>query len=132
MKNIILFAVTMALTVPAFAIHAYRSETCKSETHTLIYQGNYPVGGAYNLIPKNSTEGIELFEAEDDSVQENEFKITHSKIISSKTKKASCKSDDYDFDETHTKTQIVIELGKAGTNMIFDCKEVFSSPVKCK
>jgi hypothetical protein len=143
-KNIIFLTVSMALTAPAFAMHAYRSETCTSSTHKLVYQGNYPVGGSYSLTKKDTEDGVELYEAEEKSVQENEFRIRNTKIISSNTTKAECKEDDYDFEETESKSQMVIELGalsaeneakvglKSGTNMIFNCDEVFSAPVKCK
>lgn len=146
MIQIILIAISMMIAAPAFAIHAYRSENCKSATHHLVYKGNYPIGGAFGLSKLNSQEEVEIWEqGEDNEDDENLFEIVKAKVLSSRENKAECGSGDgYAFSETVSKSQIVIQFTKlskqaekqtgiqSGTKMKFNCVQTFSTPAQCQ
>jgi hypothetical protein len=146
MKKLAAILGLIILSTSVYATHAYRSEVCQSDTHKLVYKGNYPVGGSYGLSDLKGAEEIELWTKEDDSkTEENEFEVINAKTIKNDTIKASCRDgDEIDFDETEFTTEKVIKFNRistedekksgmnSGSLMIFKCSENLSIPVHCK
>lgn len=60
------FLLTVLVNQNAFARHAYRSENCKSQDLSLVYKGNYPVGGMYGISrgEQEDVPALPLFEDE--------------------------------------------------------------------
>jgi hypothetical protein len=139
-----LLAVTVALTTPAFATHAYRDETCQSTTHTMNYDGDVGYSDSYSLSKIGSAAGIKIWEkGENSDDNANYFEIVRSKGISSKIIKADCSdNDDIAYESTVDTSQSVLKYTIAkedeaaaglnsGTLMIVNCKTTQSYPVKC-
>lgn len=60
MKRILLpvFLLASLVSSNAFAMHAYRDESCTSATHDLYYTGNYPIGGLYMFSLKDQDQKV--------------------------------------------------------------------------
>lgn len=134
----------------AFATHAYRSETCLSQSTTqqykLVYNGNYPMGGSSSLSKVGSDEEVIVWESEeqpDSSI--NEFTVVSGKLLKRKVTQDKCTKDlDVTFRNEFSKLQTVVNISKlspedeaklglkSGTHIIFNCDSEFNMPVKCK
>lgn len=150
MKTAIITFLALVISQSAFATHAYRSETCESQTHSLKYKGNYPLGGAYGLSLKGSNVEVEIWDINDSENQDvdgdNKLQIVGVDVRSTKVVEAECGSnnDGVDFEETLTesvkKIKFVqlssddeLKLGiKSGTDTYLRCSETFSMPVRCE
>lgn len=151
MKQIILVALITLVASSAFATHAYLTQDCLSDTHKLVYQGNYPIGGSYGLSKLQSEDQIKVWDIDGEeenetvSLEENVFKVVESKILSSEEVKASCEgADGVAFEETNLKSEITIKLLnvlkadeaksglKTGDTMKLLCDETFAMPVRCE
>lgn len=150
MNKSIALLMLLAFSSSAFATHAYRSETCISQStnqaYKLVYKGNYPFGGAFGLSKLGSEEEVELFQKEetaDPSV--NEFDVVRGKTLSSKVTKDRCtKGDPIRFRNEISKTQTVVNVSnlsaeaeaildlKSGTYVIFNCNVEYNFPEQCK
>ena len=144
MKNSFIAFLILTSAATSFATHAYRSETCVSTTHKIVYNGNYPMGGSYTLSNLKTGSEVELYEKGEGEAGSNEFDRVAAKTLSEKSKKAVCKvSGDVEFDEQSSKSQMVFNISKlttedevkvgidSGTYMIFNCSGTFSEPVHC-
>ena len=150
MKKLIVLTLALVISQSALATHAYRAETCESQTLLLKYQGNYPLGGAYGLSLKGSNVEVKIWDMNDSENQDvdndNKLQTIGVDVRSTKVVEAECgpNNDGVDFEETITesvqKIKFVklsaddeLKLGiKSGADTYFRCSETFSMPVNCE
>lgn len=148
-QNVIvaLMTVTMSLlaSTSAHATHAYRSETCRSGTVTLQYQGNYPIGGYYAMAKNKADiehDGLITLPNDDqiygqDEIDQAEviFSEKASKVISKVKESSECYFDYSEwtskklisFDKVSSKAAAELGIVK-GQAMIFVCSESTAYP----
>lgn len=144
MKKILLpgFLLLSLISNNAFATHAYRSENCKSQTHDLVYKGNYPVGGMYGISLSGQDTDVSALPLFDSSETPNGledadviFSENSSKII-----KTGTPSSDDGFDHEEWTSEKVVEINlisteaaqklslKTGDKLTFTCEESTDYP----
>lgn len=141
---LVLSMITAFFSQNAFAIHAYRSEVCKSETLSLVYKGNYPVGGMYGislLASSSEEEDTTALPLDDGSYQSTleDANFIFEEISSIKLTEKPTENDCY-FDHEEYTTQKVLEVSlisvdaakklgvKQGDKILFTCEETFDFP----
>lgn len=143
--KLLIVILSVLMVTPAFATHSYRDVTCKSSTHTLIYIGNYPVGGPYKLAKLDTENSVEIYaqdEVDGPGPEEKSFEVVTEKLLVSNEVAPSC-DDEIDFVETYTKKESSIRFTrlspheetlldlKSGDVMTFSCEEVVYTPFPC-
>lgn len=135
--------ITASFSQNAFAIHAYRSEVCKSETLSLVYKGNYPVGGMYgvSLLMSSNEEDTTALPLDDGEYQSTleDASFIFNEISSVKITDKPIENDCY-FDHEEYTSQKVLEVSlisevaakklgvKQGDKILFTCEETFDFP----
>lgn len=134
---------TNLITQSAFAMHAYRDESCKSKKHELYYKGNYPVGGMYGVTLLGQDEEVSAYPSFEPSGTPNSLEdadvifeeVSSRKISRTKTTSDGC----FEHEEWRSKKTIKVtliseeasqKLGlKQGEKIKFTCDESFDFPV---
>lgn len=144
MKKILL-PVSLLLTLVssnAFAAHAYRSEVCKSTTHDLVYNGNYPIGGLYGISLVDLNQNISALPTYD--TEDAPYSLEDADVIfstpSSKIIERSEVTSDCGFEHEEWKSETTIEISlisadaakklglKQGDKITFICEESTDYP----
>jgi len=136
-----LFLFSVLFNQNAFARHAYRSEDCKMKDLSLVYKGNYPVGGMYGISRDGQEEdetALPLFDGEYQNTLEDAnviFTEMNSKILEETPPVSEC-----GFEHTEWKSEKVISIDlitddaskklglKAGEKFTFICEESTDYP----
>lgn len=143
MKKLLLsLSLTVLVSQNAFAIHAYRSETCTSKDHTLDYKGNYPVGGMYGISLNSDLEDYTPALPKEDGEYQTTLEdadVIFNEISSKVTEESKPVSECY-FDHDEWKSEKVIEVSlisesaakklglKQGDKITFTCEETTDYP----
>lgn len=147
MKRLILLAITVMITSPAFAIRVYHGEECVSTTHKMVFTGSYRVGGAFDLGKLNakSNEIVDVFESNTRaSSHVNTIDVERISQLSYKVIPTLCgKGEAYSYSETESESIVEVTFTKlkaedealtgikTGDTMVFQCKQTYSSPIRC-
>lgn len=126
----------------AFAMHAYRSEFCKSTTHNLTYNGNYPIGGLYGISLVDQDQNISALPTYD--TEDAPYSLEDADVIfatpSSKVIERSEVTSDCGFEHEEWKSETTIEISlisadaaknlglKKGDKITFICEESTDYP----
>ncbi len=126
-----------------FAMHAYRSMNCTSESLNFNYLGNYPMGGDYSITKKSEeskANALPLVSESDERHNTLEDAGILFNVVSSEDLGEKIEDKDCGFDHTEWTSKKVVEISLisseatselglvAGQKILFTCNESTDYP----